>query len=311
MTTKASTTTTSSNTTMQNPQDYLIQRAMEISAKLASLEPIPDLDHNTVIEDEESDDDTCTTEEDTTSEESSAGKRPKSSSSSSSSSQQRRRGSKKNQSNIKNAKTAVSTTRTTTVVTATTTKATATRKKKSVWFARNVEDGKVNRTTHCYVENSSLSVDELWYSQSELQAIHNASLVSVAFHQQKSQDDYIKAIVGLAFSFEKEICTKEMKVQFKKDITKYSDACRGFEASIVQITSSLRQAHIDTVLDTQDELEKKAGGLLVSKQSSKNVELLRRKSRETSRPSRQLALMLAEHDTFEAMKATLLPWHNK
>lgn len=276
---------------MQTPQDYLIQRAMEISAKLASLEPMPDLDQDDVSPD---DDATSTTDDDTTSEASTTAKRhPKS--------QQRRRGSKKTHNDDKTKQTSAEATTTA-----------PRRMKKSVCFARNIKDGKIKCTTHYYPRGEqggqgSVSVNELWYSQSELQVIHAASQVNVAFHQENSPD-YITTIVGLAFSFEKNICTKEKKMQFKKEITKHSGDndktnARGLEPSIVKITQSWRAAHVDTVLNTQEELEKK--GL---RGRNKGLETLRCKSRETSRPSRQLAFLLAEHDTFEAMKATLLPW---
>jgi hypothetical protein len=295
MTSTVSTNTTANNSMimqMQNPQDYLVQRAMEISAKLASLEPMPDLDH---MEEESHDDATSTTDDETTSEESTAHR------SKSQQQQLRRRGSKK----IPERRTSktVATTKTTT-----TTK-TAIRTKKLVCFARNMKDGKIKCTKHLYPLQEGVSVDELWYSQSEIQAIHAESQVASVFHRENSPD-YITAIVGLAFSFEK-VVTKEKKSLFSKEITKCGDA-RGLEPSIVEITRSLRAAHIDTVLDAQEELLDKNNKGQHQQQrrgsSSKSLEVLRRKSRETSRPSRQLAFMMAEHDTFEAMKATLLPW---
>jgi hypothetical protein len=182
---------------------------------------------------------------------------------------------------------------------------------KRVSFATNPTDVKlVQCLIHDYEQPATN--DELWYSRNEIHDIHDSAKEFAADYQ-ADNPKYIAAILGLSFSFKKTITKK----QFHKFRTLMEDCdcrhgTRGLESVIVEITKTFREAHIDMVLTSQRQLHQLQRQGARSGRSGKlsimDQEALRRASRKTSQPSRQLARKLGEHDTFQAIKAMLMPW---
>jgi hypothetical protein len=123
------------------------------------------------------------------------------------------------------------------------------------------------------------------------------------FHK-ANHPKYVAAILGLSFSYDEQKLTKRDVNKFRDQVTA-GDNCRarGLEGSIVDLLQTFREAHIHMVLAEQQ--EQRQNGTEFHKHG---IESIRKVAKKTSRPSRQLARKLAENDTFEAVKATLLPW---
>jgi hypothetical protein len=182
---------------------------------------------------------------------------------------------------------------------------------KRVTFATNpVNDKLMQCKIHCYEQPATK--DELWLSRQEINKIHNV-VKDFATSYQNQNPKYIAAVLGLSFSF-KRCISKKQRQKFRKLLEDCENArhnTRGLEPVIVEITKTFRAAHVDMVLTCQARqliMQQKQGSEYSEFLVADQEEALRRSSRKTSQPSRQLARKLGEHDTFQAIKATLTPW---
>jgi hypothetical protein len=174
--------------------------------------------------------------------------------------------------------------------------------KKSVRFAVNSDDS-IKCTTMRYTrEEASCDGADLWTSELEFESTC-WQCYKVAESIINNHPTYVEAVLGLAFSYKEKLVTVSQLNSFRNQISIHGCA-RGLETSILaELLLSFREVHIRTVLSEQE--EQRQNGTEFHKTG---IEAIRKVAQKSSIASRQLARKLAENDTFEAVKAVLLPW---
>jgi hypothetical protein len=161
------------------------------------------------------------------------------------------------------------------------------------------DDNEIQSTTWRYPKDASHT--DLWISHDEFERTQS-ECEKVADFYKTHRPKYVAAIAGISFSYEPNVVKADLK-RFR-DQLRDNGSARGLESDIVDLTQTFRQAHMLMVLAEQN--KQRQNGTEFDK---KGIESIRKMAKKTSRPSRQLARTLAENDTFEAVKSTLMPWN--
>jgi hypothetical protein len=203
------------------------------------------------------------------------------------------------------------------------------KKKKTVQFAEctNGSSDEVQSTTHVYPKAASNApVTDLWWSSDEWALIKKKIRKAVHHYKMHAHETkYSEAIRGLMYSYRKSSSPSSSTLSSSSSPTSSSSSssssgtkaymatllhcsdARGLESYIVGHSKALTDAHLDAVLKAQHDVVAQYGDM-IQDHPDKAMEDIRKAAKKSSRPARQLALKLAESDTYQALRATLSSW---
>jgi hypothetical protein len=170
-------------------------------------------------------------------------------------------------------------------------------KKKRVRFAME-SNGSVKCATRVYEDQSRPT---MWWNDYQMDRIHS-NCERVVIDCQSTEHERVEAMTSLYFT-KKSACAKDVaaKEDLLLDVVEGYDA-RGLEAQIADVTESLSEKHVRSVLKAQRQM------MVAGARPKVATKAIRRASKKSSSASRLLALKLAEYDTYEALRAVLSVW---
>jgi hypothetical protein len=159
-----------------------------------------------------------------------------------------------------------------------------------------------NGSVKCEIQEiPRISDPSLWWQKDDMKSIRSGC-ASLTGHYRAYKPEYIEAISRLMECHSKSASSKRTAAHM--DCVSSNAICRGLEMHIVRRCGKVCQNHSRQVLDAQLENQE-----LMEDYTLKGGERIRMASLRSSRRSLSQAAKLAQHDTCQALEASLSPWN--